>query len=75
MRNIFFKLLTFLEELYKIKTIEGKKKKWGSSNDKKAWNPWGCIYIYIYIVIFKNINSKLNRGNKAKLIAVYGGEL
>ena len=31
--------------------------------------------VYIYIVIFKNINSKLNRGNKAKLIAVFGGEL
>ena len=29
----------------------------------------------IYIVIFKNINNKLNIGNKAKLIAVYGGEL
>ena len=35
----------------------------------------GAIYIYIYIVIFKNISSKLNRGNKAKLIAVFGGEL
>ena len=23
----------------------------------------GAVYIYIYIVIFKNINSKLNRGN------------
>ena len=23
----------------------------------------GTVYIYIYIVIFKNINSKLNRGN------------
>ena len=33
------------------------------------------LYIYIYIVIFKNISSKLNRGNKAKLIAVFGGEL
>ena len=27
----------------------------------------------VYIVIFKNINSELNRGNKAKLIAVFGG--
>ena len=26
-KNIFLKLLTFLEELYKIKTIEGKKEK------------------------------------------------
>ena len=23
----------------------------------------GAVYIYIYIVIFKNINSKLSRGN------------
>ena len=35
----------------------------------------GAVYIYIYIVIFKNISSKLNRGNKAKLIAIFGGEL
>ena len=35
----------------------------------------GAVYIYIYIVIFKNINNKLNRGNKAKLIAVFGGRL
>ena len=27
----------------------------------------------VYIVIFKNINSKLNIENKAKLIAVFGG--
>ncbi len=27
----------------------------------------------IYIVIFKNINNKLNRGNKAKLIAIFDG--
>ena len=26
----------------------------------------GAVYIYIYIVIFKNINSKLNIENKAK---------
>ena len=52
----FSKLLTFLEELYKIKTIKGKKrKKRGNSNDKKAWNHWGCIYIYIYISWFLRI--------------------
>ena len=35
----------------------------------------GAVYIYIYIAIFKNINNKLNIGNKAKLITVFGGEL
>ena len=28
----------------------------------------GAVYIYIYIVIFKNINSKLNRGNRLGLL-------
>ena len=71
------KLLTFLEELYKIKTIEGKKEKSEVIQMTKKLKTLGAvyIYIYIYIVIFKNINSKLNRGNKAKLIAVFGGRL
>ena len=55
-------------ELYKIRTIKEKKE------------IFQIIKIFeileaVYIVIFKNINSELNRGNKAKLIAVYGGEL
>ena len=41
----------------------------------KKFETLGAVYIYIYIVIFKNINSKLNIENKAKLIAVFGGEL
>ena len=28
----------------------------------------GAVYIYIYIVIFKNINSKLNRENRLGLL-------
>ena len=71
--KFFLKLLTFLEELYKIKTIKGKKSE--VIQMTKMLETPGAVYIYIYIVIFKNINSKLNRGNKAKLIAVFGGEL
>ena len=71
----FLKLLTFLEELYKIKTIEGKKEKSEVIQMTKKLETLGAVYIYIYIEIFKNINSKLNRGNKAKLIAIFGGEL
>ena len=39
----------------KIKII----KKWKKKDKENAWNPWYCIYIYIYIVEF-NRNSKVN---------------
>ena len=32
-----------------------EKKKGVQNNDKNRWKPWGCIYIYIYIVRFNKI--------------------
>ena len=66
-----------MEELYKIRTIKGKKEKSEVIQMTKMLETLGAvyIYIYIYIVIFKNINSNLNIENKAKLIAVFGGRL
>ena len=33
-----------------IQEIKGEK-----IHEKKSWKPWGCIYIYIYIVGFNKI--------------------
>ena len=48
-KNNFLKLLTFLEELYKIKTIEGKKEKSEVIQMIKMLKTLGAVYIYIYI--------------------------
>ena len=41
------------------------KQKENKRNEKNGWKPWGCIYIYIYIVNFReNIIRKLNRINQ-----------
>ena len=52
-----------------------KKKKWGSSNDENAWNPWGCTHTHTHThtSILNNEIIKFNIENKAKLIAVFGG--
>ena len=46
--KFFSKLLTFLEELYKIKTIKGKKEKSEVVQMIKMLETLGAVYIYIY---------------------------
>ena len=88
--KIFLKLLTFLEELYKIKTIKGKKEKREVIQMTKMIETLGALErererVSLYSTwnlstrphtsILNNEIIKFNRGNKAKLIAVFGGRL
>ena len=59
----------------KLKPYKEKRKKWGNSNDKKAWNPWGCTHTHTHTSILNNEIIKFDIENKAKLIAVFGGRL
>ena len=37
----------------------------GEKYEENGWKPWGCIYIYIYIVNFrKNIINKINQKHR-----------
>ena len=71
--------MTFLEELYKIKTIKGKKEKSEVVQMTKMLETLGAVHTHTHThthtSILNNEIIKFNIENKAKLIAVFGGEL
>ena len=66
-----------MEELYKIKTIEGKKEKSEVIQMTKKLETLGAVHTHTHThtSILNNEIIKFNIENKAKLIAVFGGEL
>ena len=67
--------MTFLEELYKIKTIEGKKEKSEVIQMIKKLETLGAVHTHTHTHtnILNNEIIKFDIENKAKLIAVFGG--